>query len=244
MIHLHAQVDTIYRLGTIKTNYTSAEIEGLIKKRQERMNSRSEIDYIVSYKLSYEELENNTLFRYGMINVSDPAIVSEEGKIKGRLHKKVPDFELEDFQKNKVIASAFFDKPTIFLFYRGNWCPLCMAQIKEIAKGYKALKQRNVNVVFISSQPHKYTKSLAEKFDLQFNFLVDNSNKIAKQLGILSKNGIPMGFQLFGYDNDTALPTVIITNKKGTIIFADLTDNYRVRPEPATFFRILDDEIF
>jgi len=161
-----------------------------------------------------------------------------------KVGSRLPDFEVEDSKKNKVKASLFLSKPTIFLFYRGNWCPLCMAQIKEIATGYAALKQRNVNVVFISSQPHKYTKSLAKKFDLQFNFLVDHANKVAQQLGILSKNGIPMGFQVFGYDSDTVLPTVIITDKEGKIIFADLTDNYRVRPEPETFLKILDNEIF
>jgi len=161
-----------------------------------------------------------------------------------KVGNKLPDFEVEDSKKNTVKASFFLGKPTIFLFYRGNWCPLCMAQIKEIAAGYILLKQKNVNVAFISSQPHKYTKSLAQKFDLDLNFLVDNENKVTKQLGLLSKNGIPMGFQVFGFDSDTSQPTLIITNKDGNIIFADLTDNYRVRPEPETFLKILDNEIF
>jgi hypothetical protein len=37
------------------------------------------------------------------------------------------------------------------------------------------------------------------------------------------------------------MPTVIITDEQGKIIFADLTDNYRVRPEPETFLRVLDE---
>ena len=36
------------------------------------------------------------------------------------------------------------------------------------------------------------------------------------------------------------LPTVIITDAKGKIVFADLTDNYRVRPEPETFLKVID----
>ncbi len=47
-----------------------------------------------------------------------------------------------------------------------------------------------------------------------------------------------------GYDSDTVLPTVIITDEKGKIIFVDLTDNYRVRPEPETFLQIIDESIF
>jgi hypothetical protein len=33
---------------------------------------------------------------------------------------------------------------------------------------------------------------------------------------------------------------VFITAAGGRLIFVDLTDNYRVRPEPATFFSVLD----
>ena len=152
----------------------------------------------------------------------------------------LPNFELENTQQQKINSSSFLGQPTIYLFYRGNWCPLCMAQIKEIANQYKALEKRHVNMVFISPQPHKYSESLAKKYNLKFHFLTDYKNQVAKQFSILGKNGIPAGFQILGYDNDTVLPTVIITDAKGKIIFANLTDNYRVRPEPETFLKIID----
>ncbi len=159
-----------------------------------------------------------------------------------RVGCKLPNFELQNTERNTINSSTFIGNPSIFLFYRGNWCPLCMAQIKEIASQYKELEKRKVNMVLISPQPHKYTKSLAKKFNVNFNFLVDQGNKVAKQLNIYAKNGIPMGFQTLGYDSDTVLPTVIITNKEGEIIFVDLTDNYRIRPEPQTFLTILDNQ--
>lgn len=152
----------------------------------------------------------------------------------------LPYLELQDPEKNKVNTSVFLGNPSIFLFYRGNWCPLCMAQIQEIVSQYKELAKRNVNIVLISPQPHGHTKSLAKKFELEFNYLVDEGNKVAKQLQIFSRNGLPMGLQILGYDSDTVMPTVIITDKKGKILFADLTNNYRVRPEPEIFLKILD----
>ena len=152
----------------------------------------------------------------------------------------LPNFELEDSQTNPVVSDSFKGNPSIYMFYRGNWCPLCMAQIKEIAEQYKALEKRGVNMVLVSPQPHKNTASLAKKFQVGFHFLVDKGNQVAQQLKILSKNGLPFGFQALGYDSDTVMPTIIITNKHGKILFADLTDNYRVRPEPSTFLQILD----
>ncbi len=153
---------------------------------------------------------------------------------------KLPTFELEDSSKNKIASETFLGNPTIYLFFRGNWCPLCMAQIKEIASQYKDLEKRGVNMVMISPQPHQFSKSLAEKYNLGFHFLTDFNNTVAKQLGIFAENGIPTGFQVLGYDSDTVLPTVIITDTNGKIIFADLTDNYRVRPEPETFLKVID----
>ena len=157
-----------------------------------------------------------------------------------KLGNTLPTFELEDADKNTISNSSFLGNPTIYLFYRGNWCPLCMAQIKEIATEYKELEQRGVNMVLISPQPHAYSKNLAEKFKLKLTFLTDVNNTVAKQLNIFAENGIPTGFQVLGYDSDTVLPTVIITDGYGKIVFADLTDNYRVRPEPETFLKVID----
>jgi peroxiredoxin len=159
-----------------------------------------------------------------------------------KVGNSLPQFELEDTDRKIISSKSFLGKPTILMFYRGNWCPLCMAQIKEIASQYKALEERGVTMVLISPQPHHFSKSLAKKYNVNFQFLVDIDNKVAKQLDIFHKNGLPLGMQMFGYKNDTVMPTIIITDVDGKIIFADLTDNYRVRPEPETFFRILDSQ--
>ncbi|OSY88029.1 hypothetical protein WH52_08345 [Tenacibaculum holothuriorum] len=154
--------------------------------------------------------------------------------------KKLPEFSLENTNKEMVNSNSFTGDFKILIFYRGNWCPLCMAQIKEVVQQYKELEKRNIDMLLISSQPHKFTKSLAKKHQVPFHFLRDIDNKVAKQLKIIHKNGLPVGFQVLGYESDVVLPTVIITDKNDKIIFADLTDNYRVRPEPETFLRIID----
>jgi peroxiredoxin len=156
-----------------------------------------------------------------------------------KLKNRIPEFNLETTTGNKISNDRFLGKPTIYLFYRGNWCPLCMAQIKEIANQYKQLDYLGVQMVFISPQPHSQTEKLAAKFDLGFHYLQDTGNQVAKKLGILSEAGIPLGFQVLGYDSETVMPTVIITDKNGIIHFVDLTDNYRVRPEPETFLEVI-----
>ncbi len=154
--------------------------------------------------------------------------------------RDLPDFELEEADGTKVSSREFLGTPLLLLFYRGNWCPLCMAQVKEIAGQYRELADRGVTVALVSPQPHGHTARLAAKFDVPFRFLVDRRGGVAERLGIAAPGGLPFGMQVFGYDSDTVLPTVIITDAGGKIVLSDQTDNYRVRPEPATFLAALD----
>ncbi len=157
-----------------------------------------------------------------------------------KVGQQMPTLYLEDEHAQPVSTQNFQGKPVIYLFYRGNWCPLCMTQIKEIAEQYQALAQRGAETVLISPQPHKLTRALAQKYEVPFHFWVDKKNQVAQQLGIFAKNGLPAGLEVMGYDSDTVMPTLIITDTKNKIIFADLTNNYRVRPEPETFLKVLD----
>ncbi len=154
--------------------------------------------------------------------------------------KQLPQLELQTSDGDSFNSDSLIGAPVLYIFYRGNWCPLCMAQIKEVAGEYQQLTSSGVKIALVSPQSHENTQQLAKRFNVPFLFLVDQDNKVAKQLEILAPNGLPLGMQVLGYDSDTVMPTVLITDKNGKIIFADLTDNYRVRPEPQTFIDILN----
>jgi peroxiredoxin len=159
-----------------------------------------------------------------------------------KIGAKLPNFELENSNKLQISSSTFIGNFSIFLFYRGNWCPLCMAQIKEIVAQYKEIEKRGIHMILVSPQPHSFSEALAKKHKVPFHFLTDKNNTVAEKLGIFHKAGLPAGFQILGYETDTVMPTVIITDKKEKIIYIDETDNYRVRPEPETFFNIIDNQ--
>jgi peroxiredoxin len=150
----------------------------------------------------------------------------------------LPDFTLFTSKGEAVESSILRKQPSLILFFRGNWCPLCMAQIKEIAASYKELDQRGVKIFLVSPQSDGQSRHLAKQFNVPMQFLVDKNLQAATKLGLIHKDGTPMG--MIGYESDTVMPTAILTDKNGDVIFADLTDNYRVRPEPQTFLDILD----
>jgi peroxiredoxin len=113
-----------------------------------------------------------------------------------------------------------------------------MAQIREIAGKYQDIEALGVKVVLISPQPETESRRLAEQYSLPITFLVDEDNALADSLGISVRHGVPAGMS-GGYSSHTVLPTLLVTNASGTIIFSDQTDNYRVRPEPDVYLAIL-----
>jgi peroxiredoxin len=151
---------------------------------------------------------------------------------------KLPAFRLRNAEGDEVASDDLLGSPAVLLFYRGNWCPLCMAQIREIAGRYREMNDLGVKVALISPQPDEYSKNLADKHDVPFHFLIDAENRFAESLGIAINHGVPVGV-MGGYARDTVMPTVVVTNANGTIVFSDQTDNYRVRPEPDVFLAIL-----
>ncbi len=158
-----------------------------------------------------------------------------------QIGRTLASFTLTDVAGKTISSASFADRPTIWMFYRGNWCPLCMAQIKELVSQYKQLQALGVRLALVSPQPHMNTIALAKRFDVPFDFLSDEGNRAARVLGIDHPGGLPMGMQALGYDSETVLPTVIITDKGGRILWAHETDNYRIRPEPDVYLGILRD---
>lgn len=117
-----------------------------------------------------------------------------------------------------------------------------MAQVEEIAAQYRELEERGVEVFLISRQPAAHTRALATRFDAPIRFCVDEDGGLSRLLGIEHIGGVPFLMEPLGYEADSVMPTVVIIDPSRRIIFADLTDNYRVRPHPSTFLAAVDAE--
>ena len=151
---------------------------------------------------------------------------------------KLPNFTLSDVDGKAFDGESLKGRPAVVVFFRGNWCPSCMAQIRELADRAEDMEAMGVRVVLISPQPIEAGNELARKYDVTFRFLVDEGNKLAAELGIAVPHGVPLGVSGL-HSRATVLPTVVVTNENGTILYSDQTDNYRVRPEPDIFLAIL-----
>jgi peroxiredoxin len=151
---------------------------------------------------------------------------------------KLPEFELADLEGRRVRSSQFLGAPAVWLFYRGNWDPFCVAQVHEIAGRLADLEKLGVQLNLVSSQPEDKARQLAGELSAPVRFLVDRNAEAAEALDIAERHAIPAGTAA-GYARMGAMPTTIVTSASGTILFTDQTDNYRVRPEPDIYISIL-----
>ncbi len=155
-----------------------------------------------------------------------------------KIGAKLPEFTVQSIAGEELHSSAFLGRKTLYIFYRGNWCPVCHAQIQALAEEYQEIQRRGVAVVLISPQSPKKSAELAEQLNIAMQVCVDKDNRAAKRLGIVHQYGVPLG--VWGYGGDTVLPTTLIVDEDGSIVYADLTDNFRVRPRVQTLINALD----
>ncbi|MCH8896184.1 MAG: redoxin domain-containing protein [Proteobacteria bacterium] len=151
----------------------------------------------------------------------------------------LPEFSALNLDGKPVYSRDLLGKPALLMFYRGNWCPFCVVQVKELAAAYRELGDR-ARIVLISPQPARKTRELAARFDVPFDFWVDTDNQAATVLGINHDQGLPAGMQALGYDSDTVLPTSVVLAADGTVLNVDETENYRDRAEPGFLARVLE----
>ena len=152
--------------------------------------------------------------------------------------KKLPAFELPTADGAIFRSAELAGSPAVLVFYRGNWCPFCRAQVREMASRYPEFEKLGAALVLVSPQPATRSQALAAESGQLAHVLVDESNRLAEKFGIAMQHGVPVGLP-GAYAADTVMPTVIALNANGTIVYADQTDNYRMRPEPDVFLSIL-----
>lgn len=152
----------------------------------------------------------------------------------------LPELTLQTLEGTAVSSAQFLGHQTLMVFFRGNWCPLCMAQLKEVVAIADRLERLGVRVKFISNQSPAKSRKLAAQLSLppHFEILYDAGLAAAKALEIQDIGGTPVG--LLGYPADTVMATVIALDEQGRVLFGDQTDNYRVRPHPDSFMGVFE----
>lgn len=152
-----------------------------------------------------------------------------------------PDFTLRGTDGQPVsLYNILEHNPVVLSFFRGNWCPFCMAELTHFQEAINNNIVDKATVIAISPQTVRLNLEAAEKNGLEFKILSDQGNKVANQYGLvftLQENireiykNIGADLALFNDDDSYTLPipATYLINKNRKIEFASVNANYMER---------------
>jgi len=150
----------------------------------------------------------------------------------------LPDFQAVDEDGNRVSSPDLAGAPVILLFVRGSWCPFCSKQVADLTKVYKEITDSGAKLILVTPKPLATTRRVAEIFEVDFEFWLDESLNIAKRLGLLIEAGVPDDHRK-EYGEDTLWPTSLVVDANGIIRFTELSRFIADRPNPEKLLNVL-----
>ena len=150
----------------------------------------------------------------------------------------LPDFAALDEHGKTVRSSDLRGTAAVILFVRGNWCPFCSAQVENLTSHYKSIVDLGGRLILVSPKPLETTRRVAEFFEVEFDFWLDENLAVAGQLDLLHKSGVPENYRQ-EYGSDTVWPVALVVDRAGTITFVERSKDLSDRPDPQVLLREL-----
>lgn len=165
------------------------------------------------------------------------------------VNDKAPDFTAIDQNGTKINLNKALKKGSVVLvFYRGQWCPYCNKQLKQLEDSISFIKAKGATVFAITPElPENISKTI-EKTKASYSILFDDGLKIMNEYKVAFQvedktvekyKGYGIDFLKVNGNNGASLPVpaVYVVNKKGKIIYRFFDINYTKR---STIKDILD----
>ena len=135
---------------------------------------------------------------------------------------KVKDFSGIDQNGYTIQLSELLKKgKVVVVFYRGQWCPICIPHIKKLQDGFNKIKDKGASVVLITPENQENIQKTILKTNVTIPILYDKDYAIMKDFDV---DFVPSRDLRFAYN---------------TMLHADLknaqSDNSQTLPVPATY---------
>jgi len=157
------------------------------------------------------------------------------------INSKAPDFKATDQNGNSIRLKDMVKNGNVVLFfYRGNWCPYCSRQLKQLQDSLEMFTEKGVQVIAITPEKADGIAKSIEKSSASFPIIHDEEGKIMKAYDVryaLDEKSVSR-YKMTGIDlaavngkNGTNLPVpaVYIINKENTIVYRYFDENYKKR---------------
>lgn len=152
----------------------------------------------------------------------------------------IPDITLLSSQDDSTNLAAQSTESTLFVFYRGGWCPFCSAELAELAQIEDELYDLGINIIAISPDLPDYLRESLNDTEINYTLLSDSRMDASKAFGIAyqvddatvqryKNNGMDLEERSGHTHHLLPVPAVFLANSEGIIEFQYVNPDYRKR---------------
>lgn len=140
-----------------------------------------------------------------------------------------PDFSALDADGARFRLSQLHGSAVLLKFYRGSWCPYCVAELRQLNEFARDFEALGVKLVAVSSDRVEELKPFKRKHNWAITLIADPALIVHRLYNVQHRNFTPKR----GPFRDLAIPTTILIGKDGRVLWHEQSTDFRVRPQAA-----------
>ena len=133
----------------------------------------------------------------------------------------------------------------VLFFYRGQWCPYCNKQIKELQDSLQLLTNKDAFVVGVTPETNENIEKTIKKTKAGFSIIQDKDDQIMKAYGVnfMMDDATFTKYKGYGIDLEAnngnsrhtlPVPATYIITRSGKIKYVHFDPNYKKRASIST----------
>jgi len=174
-------------------------------------------------------------------------VIQNASQVKGlSVGETAPDFSLPNVFGDKISLSKILKSSiAIIKFYRGEWCPICNLDLREVQKNLPEIISFGAVLIAISPQKPDAALTLIQKNELGFEVLSDANQEVIRAYNLQFDPGEDYhqrrDLSLLNGDGSKTLPVpatfIIDSNQK--IVACHVEPDYTQRMPPSEIINVL-----
>jgi len=164
-----------------------------------------------------------------------------------------PEFSAKDnsgktLDLNNLLKSH---KAVVLVFYRGQWCPYCNKQMRQLQDSLQLLTAKGAYVIGVTPETSDNISKTIDKTHASFSIIEDKGYKIMKAYDVNYTVDDALFSKLKGYgidleknngntDHVLPVPATYVINRSGKIIFVHFDKDYTKRPSVNSILNALN----
>ena len=177
-------------------------------------------------------LPTSAMFSYLLANKNTPV-----GNIKVKTGDDIIPFKTDNFDSESLAGQR-----TLLKFYRGSWCPYCSSELVMFEELKPKLKEYGIQIMAISNDTVEQQKAHSMRDNISHTLISDPELNIIRQYGVehhkaigatsdnlISIFGIAMPLPWKMKYTPMSIPTSLLIDENGKIVWVDQSSDYRLR---------------